>query len=110
VGIDTTISHLSGMTSIRQAHVGWLCSFHRKLSRRSSFIFLDAQEQLLGQSRRTQGYNKQQDSPFKANYNKLTTLKDTNGMLSVLFACNAIFTSTLLLLLGILSKILHRIT
>jgi hypothetical protein len=37
-----------------------------------------SKEQLLGQSRRTQGYNKQQDSPFKANYNKLTTLKDTN--------------------------------
>jgi hypothetical protein len=35
-------------------------------------------KELLGQSRRTQGYNKQQDSPFKTNYNKLTTLKDTN--------------------------------
>jgi hypothetical protein len=53
-------------------------------------FFLDAQEQLLGQSRRKHVYNKQQDSPFKANYNKLTTLIDTNGMLSALFACNAL--------------------
>jgi hypothetical protein len=53
------------------------------------------------QSRRRQGYGKQQDSPFKANYNKLATLIDTNGMLSALFACNAVFTSTLLLLLGV---------
>lgn len=66
-------------------------------------FFSYAQEQLLGQARRTQGYKKQQDS-FKANYNKLATLIDTNSMLSALFASNAVFKSTLLLLLGVWYK------
>jgi hypothetical protein len=112
-GIDTSISHLSvGDKSIYAENL-----FHGNdrsqtvmLVGYALFIenfpeglhfFSYAQEQLLGQARRMQGYKKQQDSPFKANYNKLATLIDTNSMLSALFASNDVFKSTLLLLLGV---------
>lgn len=39
---------------------------------------------------RMQGYNKQQGSSFRTNYNKLVALIETNGKFSALFSCNSI--------------------